>query len=235
MGVDEAGGRLYTANFGKNPGVLVYDDKFNDITPNSGFANPFGSTYQPFNVQVLNGHVFVAYAEWGTPGEEVTGAGRGRIAEFNTAGALNQIWGDGTGLDAPWGLAIAPSDFGAFSNHLLVSNFGDGTIAAFDPTTYTFVDHLRDENGNMVSIEGIWGLQFGNGSSLGESNHLYFAAGPEDETAGLFGSIQAAPVPEPDTWALLLAGLIGMGVYRQRRFLKIHPINCSNYYHLESC
>lgn len=215
LSVDEAGGRLYTANFGQNPGILVYDGGFNDISASAGFANPFGGGYQPFNVQVLDGQVFVAYAEWGTPGEEVTGSGR--VAEFSTGGDLQQIWGDGAGLDAPWGFAIAPADFGAFSGHLLVSNFGDGSIAAFDPATHAFVDVLRDANGNAIEIEGIWGLQFGNGASLGEADRLYFAAGPEDETAGLFGSLAAAPIPEADTWAMLLAGLAGVGVMTRRK------------------
>jgi uncharacterized protein (TIGR03118 family) len=128
---------------------------------------------------------------------------------------LQQVWGDGTGLNAPWGVAIAPAGFGALSGHLLVSNFGDGTIAAFDPITKAFVDYLGDGNGNVVSIEGIWGLQFGNGASLGGANSLYFAAGPQDETAGLFGSL--APVPEPSTYAMMLAGLVALGIVARRR------------------
>lgn len=112
-----------------------------------------------------------------------------------------------------------PADFGAFSDALLVSNFGDGTIVAFDRTTHTAIDYLRDPYGNPISIAGIWGLQFGNGASLGEANHLYFAAGPADETDGLFGKLQVtAPVPEPATWLLVLAGcgLLGLRRYCQR-------------------
>ena len=217
IGVDEIGGRLYAANFGNKPGMLVYDGGFNDITASAGFANPFPGGYQPFNVQVVGSSVFVMYAEWGTAGEEVTGAGKGRVAEFSTDGSLLHVWGDGTGLNAPWGVALAPADFGVFAGHLLVGNFGDGSVAAFDPATRAFVDHLRDGNGAVVTIEGLWGLQFGNGASLGESNRLYFAAGPEDETAGLFGSLSVAVVPEPHSTLLLAAGLGWLACVRRRR------------------
>ena len=215
IGVDERGGRLYAANFGENPGMLVYDTAFADITAGAGFANPFGGGYQPFNVQTLNDKVFVAYAKWGTPGEEETGAGIGRLAEFNFDGSLVRAWGDGTGLNAPWGLAFAPGNFGELSNHLLVSNFGDGSIAALDPVTGNFVDFVRDADGKPIAIEGIWGLQFGNGESLGEANRLYFAAGPEDETAGLFGHLAA--VPEPSTYAMWALGALGLAVGVRRR------------------
>jgi uncharacterized protein (TIGR03118 family) len=157
-------------------------------------------------VQTLGASIFVADAKWGTPGEEETGDGFGRVAEFNPDGSLKQVWGDGTGFNAPWGMALAPAGFGALSGHLLVGNFGDGTIAALDPVTHAFVDYVRDAKGERIEIEGLWGLQFGNGVSLGEANRLYFAAGPEDETAGLFGHLAA--VPEPGTWALLAGGLL---------------------------
>jgi uncharacterized protein (TIGR03118 family) len=211
IGVDDVGGRLFAANFGANPGLLVYDGGFNDISASAGFANPYGGGYQPFNVQMVGSSVFVMYAEWGTAGEEVTGTGKGRVAEFATDGRLLHTWGSGNdsgaGLNAPWGVAMAPADFGAFAGHLLVGNFGDGTIAAFDPATRTFVDHLRDADGKLISIEGLWGLQFGNGASLGESNRLYFAAGPDDEAAGLFGSLSVSAVPEPQAALLWAAGL----------------------------
>ncbi|MFC7449758.1 TIGR03118 family protein, partial [Rhodococcus daqingensis] len=96
-------------------------------------------------------------------------------------------------LNAPWGVALAPADFGALSGKLLVGNFaGAGRILAFDDGTGEFVDYLRDEAGDPVAVEGLWGLLFGNGESLGDANALYFAAGPEDEKDGLFGALRAA-------------------------------------------
>jgi uncharacterized protein (TIGR03118 family) len=218
LAVHEGAGRLLASNFGQNPGMQVFDGSFADISDSAGFANPFGGPFQPFNVQVLKERVFVAYAAWGSAGEELSGPGQGRIAEFHADGSLKQIWSaDGLGLDAPWGLAIAPSSFGRYAGHLLVGNFGDGRIAAFDPQTQRFVDWLRDEAGAPIAIEGLWGLQFGNGQSLGEADSLYFAAGPRDETAGLFGQLRVSPIPEPATAWLFLLGLAPMAWGRVRQ------------------
>jgi uncharacterized protein (TIGR03118 family) len=234
VGLDATGGRLYAANFGENPGMQIYDGTWSDITASYAGTdlgmNPFVTDgYQPFNVQALDDRLFVAYAKYGTPGEEETGDGLGRVAEFTFDGALVRTWGDGTGLNAPWGVAIAPEGFGDFGGHLLVSNFGDGTIAAFDPDTLAFVDFLRDAGGDVIAIEGIWGLQFGNGESLGEAHRLYFAAGPEDETAGLFGSLEVHPVPEPSTWAALAIGLglLGPAAARASRRARARGVTAS--------
>ena len=121
-------------------------------------------------------------------------------------------WDDRGLLNAPWGVAFAPQGFGEYSGKLLVGNFGDGTIVAFDSTTHAAIDYVRDADGKPISIEGLWGLQFGNGVSLGMADAMYFAAGPHDETEGLFGRIQAAPIPEPETWALYVAGLALLGL-----------------------
>ena len=100
---------------------------------------------------------------------------------------------DADRLNAPWGVALAPANFGPLSNALLVGNFGGaGKIAAFNSVTGRFIDFLRDESGNVHGIDGLWALQFGNGASLGDSNALYFSAGPLNETAGLFGSLRHA-------------------------------------------
>ncbi len=220
-------GRLYDEYFGTDPALRVYDCQYNELTSfRYPVANGTGTApgdWVPFNVQVLENagreSVWVAYAKSKAdetdptriyPGEEATGAGNGLIAEFSLDGQLIRSC-DGRGLlNAPWGFAIAPSNFGAASNQLLVSNFGDGTIVGFDVNTCNAVDYLRLGNNEVLAIEGIWGLQFGNGASLGEANRLYFAAGPEDEKAGLFGYLSAADnaaaVPLPATiWILLPA------------------------------
>jgi uncharacterized protein (TIGR03118 family) len=218
--VNAAKDRLYAADFGRAPAVKVFDGAFKPkpLAFEQPFdANRNGKVdageYAPFNVQALQTpsgetRIFVAYAKtqecpkaelrkgicetgavW--PGEEDVGKpGLGRLAEFDDDGKLVAVWTDKGKLSAPWGLAFAPKDFGALSGMLLVSNFGDGTIAAFDPATRSFKDFLRGPRGKPVAIDKIWGLQFGNGASLGDANALYFAAGPKDETDGVFGSLR---------------------------------------------
>jgi uncharacterized protein (TIGR03118 family) len=221
IGVDKAGNHLYAADFGKNPQIQVFDGKFQDITASSGFKNPFDGgdgvqpgEYAPFNVQGLGSDsaetIFVTYAQTRADpeqpgqiyaGEENAGTGLGKIAAFDTQGHLLRTWGDGGLLNAPWGVAYAPENFGKFSNALLVSNFGDGTVTAFDPKTYQAIDYLRDAAGKPIQVSGIWGLLFGNGASLGDTDSLYFAAGPEDEGDGIFGRLRwdrSAPVLPAD-------------------------------------
>jgi uncharacterized protein (TIGR03118 family) len=164
--------------------------------------------YAPFNIQALGGNLLVAYAKTqACPAEEVKAgsckkgeifageediskAGNGRVAEFTEEGDLVAVWKGGGKLSAPWGFAYAPANFGALSNTLLVSNFGSGLIAAYEPKTRKFVDYMRDENGKPVNVDKVWGILFGNGESLGDKNALYFAAGPDDEREGLFGSLR---------------------------------------------
>jgi uncharacterized protein (TIGR03118 family) len=100
-------------------------------------------------------------------------------------------------LHYPWGVAQAPQDFGLYSGCLLVGNFGDGSVVAFHPRLKVALDYVRDDRGERVRIDGLWGLQFGNGASLGTANHMYFAAGPNKEQDGLFGKLQANPRTSP--------------------------------------
>lgn len=234
------GDRIHVANFGPHAGIRSFNGTFTEISAPGAFANPFAASaitqpgeYAPFNIQALSGpdgtSLFVPYAKTqensARPGEilggeEVSGAGFGRLAQFDASGALLHTWNDRGLLNAPWGVAFAPDGFGIYSGKLLVGNFGDGTIVAFDPATHAAIDYLRDAQGDIISIDGLWGLQFGNGASLGRADALYFAAGPHDETEGLFGRLVAAPVPEPETWALFAAGLVLLGSIARRRRLQ---------------
>lgn len=114
---------------------------------------------------------------------------------FDTSGRLLQRVIRGNHLKAPWGLALAPSNFGPFSNALLVGDFGSGQIAAFDAANGRFLGDMQDANGRPIVIEGLWGITFGNGVSAGDRNALYFAAGTDDETHGLFGSLRFVSQP----------------------------------------
>lgn len=123
--------------------------------------------------------------------EDTSTSGNGRLAEFTEDGKLIKVWQDGGKLSAPWGLVYAPAEgFGALSGALLVGNFGDGTIAAYHAQTKSFIDVMRDTKGNPIKIDKLWGLMFGNGESLGDADALYYAAGPNDEKDGLFGSLR---------------------------------------------
>lgn len=201
VAVSPAGDRLMAADFGAQPGVRVYDGSFKELAP---LHNPFRAPGNPpggfeaFNVQTLDQSVFVMYGRHVPPGTQPVPTG-GRLAEFDAQGQLVATWAGRGHLNYPWGVAKAPQDFGLYSGCLLVGNFGDGTVVAFHPRHKVAIDYVRDDHGRRVVLDGLWGLQFGNGASLGEANHMYFAAGPNDEADGLVGKLQANPA----TWARL--------------------------------
>jgi uncharacterized protein (TIGR03118 family) len=219
-----ADNRLYTTDF-ENSRIMVFDNQWNDITASVPFQRPadVDATLSPFNIQELNGILYVAYAQvlahGEEPGEEVSGPGLGHIVGYDRNGNIVADFTDTAALNTPWGMAIAPAGFGDFGGDLLVGNFGDGTIAAYDPATQAYKGQLKDAQGNVVSIDGLWGLTFGNGVSLGDANSLYFTAGANNETNGIFGKLTVAPVPEPSSWGAMLAA--GLGILSlTRRFSK---------------
>jgi uncharacterized protein (TIGR03437 family) len=190
--------QLYLANF-KAGTIDVYDAQFKPVTLAAGaFADskiPAG--FAPFNIWNIGGKLYVAYAKQDSNKKfDVAGAGNGYVDVFDTTGKLLQslvVGGTGSLLNSPWGLALAPATFGKFANDLLVGNFGDGLINAYDPATGAFVGTLQDANGKNIVIPGLWALTFGNGSSGGDKDTLYFAAGPGGSKHGLLGSISANP------------------------------------------
>jgi uncharacterized protein (TIGR03118 family) len=187
--------QIYAANFASG-GVDVFDTNFNPVTlPGTPFVDPaVPKGYAPFNIWNLGGNLYVMWAQQNSGKTFVTtGAGLGAVSIFNLSGVLMQHVATGGALNAPWGVAIAPATFGAFANDLLIGNFGDGTINAFNPTTGAAVGTLTDQNGNIISISGLWGLLLGNGGSGGDANAIYFTAGTDNEKHGLLGSIQAGP------------------------------------------
>jgi uncharacterized protein (TIGR03118 family) len=187
-----AGPRLYAADF-HNARIDVLDGNFG-LVP-GGFRDPFlPMGYAPFNVQVIGNLVFVAYAKQDAEAEdEDPGPGRGFVDAYSFSGRfLGRIASRGP-LNAPWGLAVAPHDFGRFSGDLLVGNFGDGRIHAYRPIFgfFFFDGTLRDTAHDPIFIDGLWALRFGNGSAAGPTSTLFFTAGPDAESHGLFGSITA--------------------------------------------
>jgi uncharacterized protein (TIGR03118 family) len=217
-----ADNRLYVADFA-NGGIMTFDNQWNDISANTPFARPADLTeaWMPFNVQQLSDNrIYVSWVqnayEIDEPTEEIPGPGEGRIVAYDRDGNMLQDYSNHSLLNDPWGMVIAPESFGEFGGSLLAANFGDGTIAAYNLQTGAELGYLKDENGNVISIDGIWGLTFGNGVSLGDANSLYFTAGPDEERDGILGKLTVTAVPEPETYAMLLAGLGLMGFATRR-------------------
>jgi len=184
------GPRLYAADF-HNARIDVFDGNFG-LVP-GGFRDPLlPQGYAPFNVQVIGHFVFVAYAKQDADAEdEDPGPGRGFVAAFTLDGRFAAPIASRGPLNAPWGLAVAPAGFGRFSGDLLVGNFGDGKIHAYRSFFgfFFFDGTLRDASRSPISIDGLWALRFGNDSAAGSSKTLFFTAGPDQESHGLFGSI----------------------------------------------
>ena len=191
----DTGPRIYAANFG-NRRIDVYDKNWQP----TGFSGAFfdldlPADYSPFNVQVLGGKIYVAYAKKDpTTGLPVAGVGFGYVNVYDLTGVLiSHLVTSGGKLNAPWGFAIAPAAFGDFAGNLLVGNFGDGLINAYDATTGAYAGTLQDMSGANITIPGLWALQAGNGGNGGNVNTIYFTAGPGNEKHGLLGSLQAGP------------------------------------------
>jgi uncharacterized protein (TIGR03118 family) len=191
----KAGGNHLFACDMRNNAIVVIDNQWKDVTSSFHFEKPASvGGLHPFNITDIGGHLFVAYGEFDPNSDEgqeqIAGAGAGHIVEYTEDGKLVKDFYAGHGvLNLPWGMAIAPATFGRFANCLLAANFGDGTIVAFNLETGDFEGYIRDADSKIISIDGIWGLAFGNGVSLGDANSLYFTAGPNMELDGIFGRI----------------------------------------------
>lgn len=220
IGNNGTGNYIYAADFGnKKIDVLKGNAANPDLVGN--FIDPgLPAGYAPFNVQNLNGKLYVTYAVVGPSGDDEAGPGNGFVDTFDLNGNFLQRLVSNGELNSPWGLAIAPAGFGPFEGDLLVGNFGNGWINAFDPTTGDFVGTLDDRNGNPIVIDGLWGIKFGNGGNGGVKDKLYFAAGiagPDStEDHGLFGSL--SHVPETGSTLMLVTGAMAafLGLRRQR-------------------
>jgi len=184
---------LYAADFHGRK-IDVFRSNFTPVKLPGAFVDPsLPPGYAPFNIQSLGGKLYVTYAlKEEDEDEEVTGPGLGIVDAYDTAGHLLQRIATGGTLNAPWGMALAPAGFGDFSNSLLVGNFGDGKINAYNAATGQFLGQLRAPNGDVIAVDGLWGMAFGNNLNNQPSTTLFFAAGPNDEANGLYGRIDVA-------------------------------------------
>jgi uncharacterized protein (TIGR03118 family) len=183
--------RLYATNFRRGL-VEMYKDDFHALASPPVFVDPqhLPNSFAPFNVAVLNGAVFVTFAKQDAAKHDpVAGEGHGIVDVFELDGTFRQRFAQHGQLNSPWGVAQAPIGFGALGGALWIGNFGNGHINAFNVDSGEFLDKVRDPNGQAIVIDGLWALQVGNGGNGGLANTLYFTAGPNGETDGVFGSL----------------------------------------------
>jgi uncharacterized protein (TIGR03118 family) len=187
--------RLYATDF-HNARIDSFDASFKPLAlPFKDPGIPAG--WAPFGIQAVGSNLFVTYAQQDSSKKvSVAGGGLGYVDEFTADGALvARVASKGNArapLNAPWGLAMAPANFGAYSNDLLVGNFGNGRISAYQertPGKWVYKGQVRVASGASITIDGLWGIQFGNGASAGPTNNLYFVSGPVGQAHGLFGFI----------------------------------------------
>jgi len=195
-GLAIVGNMLYAADT-RNGKIDIFNSSFAKTTVSGTFIDPnVASGFTPYNIQNVSGKLYVEYAKRNTPG--------GSVGVFDANGNLLQHIDD-PHFNSPWGVTLAPASFGPFGNRLLIGNFGDGMINAFDASTGTFVGTVSDVNGNPIANPGLWALAFRAQNSGFDTNTLFFTAGINNEVNGLFGEIQIAP--EPAT-----LGLIGLAL-----------------------
>ena len=219
-----SGNSLYLADF-HNKKIDVLDGNFHPSPLATAFSDPaLPADYAPFNVAAIGGQLYVAYARQDPNGEdEVTGPHLGFIDVFDLNGSLQQRLVSQGKLNAPWGMVVAPQGFGEFSGDLLVGNFGDGRINAYDPATGAYLGTLGQTPNHPLEIDGLWGLAFGNGKTAGDATTLYYAAGPDDETHGLFGRITANPVDTNPVRATLTDGNLVITGSRDDDRIEVQP------------
>lgn len=182
---------LYATNFRAGT-VEVYDSSFKPANlPADAFTDrhlPNG--YAPFNIALIGGRLFVTYAKQDAEKhDDVARPGHGIVDVFDLTGRMLARFTQHGHLNSPWGVAQAPSSFGDSAGAILIGNFGDGRIHAFDPDSGKFLGAVVNSRGEEILIDGLWSLHVGNGTNGGDTGTVYFTAGPNDETDGLFGSL----------------------------------------------
>ena len=211
---------LLAANFAQGT-IDTFGSDFKPITLTGNFTDPnLPSGFAPFNVAMFGTSIFVSYAKKGAGIDDEPGVGNGYVDVFSNEGVFQKRLISQGALNSPWGMAMAPGNFGDFSNALLVGNFGDGLIHAYNPTTGQMLGTLETSPGQALKIEGLWALMFGGGTANnGPTNTLFFTAGIPGpgavEDHGLFGTITV--IPEPETGAELALGTFALALHARRR------------------
>lgn len=213
-GLALAGNHLYAANFNGTGSIDAFDSTFSKVSLSGSFTDPsLPSGYEPYNIQAIGGKLYVEYAQFNaTTHMPMIGLGLGIVDVFNTDGTFAGRLITGGPLDAPWGVALAPSGFGMFSHDLLIGNFGNGWINAFDPSTGKFLGSLIGLDGKPLMNSGLWAIEPGNSMTPGS---LLFNAGINGQKDGLFGRIDF--VPEPGSLMFAFVGALAVIAVLRRR------------------
>jgi uncharacterized protein (TIGR03118 family) len=206
---------LYATDF-RNGKIVVFPGTGAPSLPGN-FTDPnLPAGYAPFGIQKIGGLLYVTYAvQDGAKHDDVPGAGNGVVDVFDLNGNFVRRLATGGALNSPWGLALAPAGFGGAAGDLLVGNFGDGAINAYNANTGVLLGTLADLGGAALVNDGLWGLTFGNGGNGGLAGSLYLTAGLNGENDGLFARIDV--VPDPSTLILVGGGLVLMGMIPRKR------------------
>jgi uncharacterized protein (TIGR03118 family) len=194
IGVRNNVARLYATDF-HNGRVDVYDMNYTKILPTGGFADPnIPMGFAPFGIQAQGAQIYVTYAKQNAEAhDDVKGAGNGYVNAFDFDGVLmKRVVSQGM-LNSPWAIAFAPADFGNLSHDLLIGNFGDGKINAYDPLSGAFQATAITTGNVPLVLSGLWSLVFGNDTPGAAHNQLFFTAGPNDEMSGVFGRLDFKP------------------------------------------
>jgi uncharacterized protein (TIGR03118 family) len=211
-----SGNFIYAANSAGAGGIVVFNSSFAQVNLSGSFVDPnLPAGYVPYNVQTINGKLYVEYEN---PSSART-LGSGVVAVFDANGNfLQQLIGAGGVLESPWGVVIAPSGFAGFAGDLLVGNFGNGEINAFDVATGAFLGTLSDGSGNPIVNSNLWALE-ARPSGAFNPNAIYFDAGIDRQADGLFGELTSMVTPEPDSLVMAASGCMTLVLLVRRRKL----------------
>jgi uncharacterized protein (TIGR03118 family) len=214
---NSSGTFLYAANSAPGGGINVFSSTWAPTSLSGSFTDPnLPAGLVPFNIQTIGGNLYVTYASLGPGGVPMPG---GVVDEYDANGNFLKRIATGGPLSAPWGIVLAPSTFGPFSNDLLIGNFGNGEILAYDATSDLFLGTLNGANGLPLDNDHLWALETRAVGSGFDPNAVYFSAGINDEADGLFAEI-TANTPEPATIFETASGLFALVMFKVRSRLK---------------
>jgi len=215
LALASSGGANYLYAADDTGQIHVFNSSYAPVALAGNFTDPnLPAGFVPYNIQLIGSILYVTYAQLGAHGAALPG---GFVDEYNTDGTFVERLTSSSQLDAPWGITLAPAGFGSFGGDLLVGNFGNGEINAFNPTNGAYLGTIDGTNGLPLVNDDLWALDFRTGGANVNTDALYFTAGIDNGQEGLFGDITLAPTPEPATLSLSILGCLAIALFRLRQ------------------